>query len=106
MWCASARVEFRHLQRKSCIVFETAETSPNPLHCSCRSERFGRSCSLFLAYIVLGNYRPVQNNEKIERHVMSIHRGHVHAQGEIHYARNPQQTYHYQVEHEDAVDPK
>ena len=89
-------------------MFETAETSPSPLHCSYRSERFGRSRSLFLASNcdALGNYRPIQNNEKVERFVMSIHGGYVHTQGEIHHACNPQQTCHYQVEHEDAVDPK
>ena len=47
------------------------------------SPRFGWSCSFFLASNcdALGNYRPIQDKEKIERYVMPIRRGQVHAQG-------------------------
>jgi len=42
-----------------------------------QSPRFGRSCAFFLASHcdALGNYRPIQDKEKIERYVMSIRRG-------------------------------
>ena len=41
------------------------------------SPRFGWSCSFFLASNcdALGNYRPIQDKEKIERYVMPMRRG-------------------------------